>query len=53
MIETFDIPREQLLTDRGIALSECQMYNALYDAEVIKTVYETFISKVNKEGNDG
>ena len=39
--EAFDIPREQLLTDRGIALPEGQKHNALYDAEVIKAIYET------------
>lgn len=36
----FDIPREQFLIDRGIALPEGQKHNSLYDAEVIKTIYD-------------
>lgn len=40
----FDISREQLLTDRGIALPKGQKHNALYDAEVIKAIYEDFFS---------
>ena len=38
----FDISREQLLTDRGIALPKGQKHNALYDAEVIKAIYDVF-----------
>lgn len=38
----FDISREQLLTDRGIALPKGQKHNALYDAEVIKAIYDDF-----------
>lgn len=53
--EAFDIPREQLLTDRGIALPEGQKHNALYDAEVIKAIYEALfpVGGVNKEGRNG
>lgn len=40
----FDISREQLLTDRGIDLPKGQKHNALYDAEVIKAIYEDFFS---------
>lgn len=40
----FDISREQLLADRGIALPKGQKHNALYDAEVIKAIYEDFFS---------
>lgn len=39
-----DISREQLLTDRGIDLPKGQKHNALYDAEVIKAIYEDFFS---------
>lgn len=38
----FDISREQLLADRGIALPKGQKHNALYDAEVIKAIYDDF-----------
>ena len=38
----FDISRERLLTDRGIALPKGQKHNALYDAEVIKAIYDDF-----------
>lgn len=38
----FDISREQLLTDRGIALPKGQKHNALYDAQVIKAIYDDF-----------
>ncbi len=38
----FDISREQLLTDRGIALPKGQKHNSLYDAEIIKAIYEDF-----------
>lgn len=38
----FDISREQLLTNRGIDLPKGQKHNALYDAEVIKAIYEDF-----------
>ena len=40
----FDISREQLLTNRGIDLPKGQKHNALYDAEVIKAIYEDFFS---------
>ena len=40
----FDISRERLLTDRGIDLPKGQKHNALYDAEVIKAIYEDFFS---------
>lgn len=42
--DAFDISREQLLADRGIALPKGQKHNALYDAEVIKAIYEDFFS---------
>lgn len=47
----FDISREQLLTNRGIDLPKGQKHNALYDAEVIKAIYEDFFSVggVNRE----
>lgn len=38
--EAFDISREQFLTDRGIALPKGRKHNSLYDAEVIKAIYE-------------
>lgn len=38
----FDISREQLLTNRGIALPKGQKHNSLYDAEIIKAIYEDF-----------
>lgn len=40
----FDISREQLLTDRGIDLPKGQKHNALYDAEVIKAIYDDFFT---------
>lgn len=51
----FDISREQLLTDRGIDLPKGQKHNALYDAEVIKAIYDDFytVGGVNKEGKNG
>lgn len=53
--EAFDISREQLLTDRGIALPKGQKHNALYDAEVIKAIYEDFFSVggVKQGGKNG
>lgn len=39
--EAFDISREQFLTDRGSALPKGRKHNSLYDAEVIKAVYES------------
>ena len=45
-----DISREQLLADRGIALPKGQKHNALYDAEVIKAIYEDFFSVGGKNG---
>lgn len=42
----FDISREQLLTDRGIALPKGQKHNALYDAEVIKAIHDDFFYAV-------
>lgn len=38
--EAFDISREQFLTDRGIALPKGRKHNSLYDAELIKAIYE-------------
>lgn len=38
--EAFDISREQFLTDRGIALPKGRKHNSLYDAEVIRTIYD-------------
>lgn len=50
----FDISREQLLTDRGIALPKGQKHNALYDAEVIKAIYDDFyVWGVIKEATNG
>lgn len=50
----FDISREQLLTDRGIALPKGQKHNALYDAEVIKAIYDDFyVGGVIKEATNG
>jgi hypothetical protein len=51
----FDISREQLLTDRGIDLPKGQKHNALYDAEVIKAIYEDFFSVggVKQGGKNG
>lgn len=51
----FDISREQLLTNRGIDLPKGQKHNALYDAEVIKAIYEDFFSVggVVKQGGKG
>ena len=50
----FDISREQLLTDRGIALPKGQKHNALYDAEVIKAIYDDFyVGGVIKETTNG
>ena len=46
----FDISREQLLTNRGIDLPKGQKHNALYDAEVIKAIYEDFFSVGGKTG---
>lgn len=46
----FDISREQLLTDIGIALPKGQKHNALYDAEVIKAIYEDFFSVGGGQG---
>ena len=40
----FDIPREQLLADRGIDLLKGQKHNALYDAEVIKAIHDDFFT---------
>lgn len=40
----FDISREQLLTDREVDLPKGQKHNALYDAEVIKAIYDDFFS---------
>lgn len=39
--EAFDISREQFLTDRGSALPKGRKHNSLYDAEVIKAIYES------------
>lgn len=50
----FDISREQLLTNRGIDLPKGQKHNALYDAEVIKAIYEDFFSVGGgKQGGKG
>ena len=49
----FDISREQLLTDRGIDLPKGQKHNALYDAEVIKAIYEDFFSVGGGENRGG
>lgn len=51
----FDISREQLLADRGIDLPKGQKHNALYDAEVIKAIYEDFFSVggVKQGGKNG
>lgn len=50
----FDISREQLLTNRGIDLPKGQKHNALYDAEVIKAIYEDFFSVGGvKQGEKG
>lgn len=38
----FDYPREKLLTDRGITLPVGEKHNSLYDAEVIKAIYDDF-----------
>lgn len=38
--EAFDLSREQLLTKLGRPLPEGVKHNALYDAEVIKTIYQ-------------
>lgn len=38
--EAFDISREQFLTDRGISLPKGRKHNSLYDAEVIKAIFE-------------
>lgn len=38
--EAFDISREQFLTDRGIALPKGRKHNSLYDAEVIRAIYD-------------
>ncbi len=40
--EAFDFSREELLKNRGISLPKGQKHNALYDAEVIKTIYDDF-----------
>lgn len=49
----FDISREQLLTDRGVSLPKSQKHNALYDAEVIKAIYDNLIIGMDKEGKNG
>lgn len=50
----FDISREQLLTNRGIDLPKGQKHNALYDAEVIKAIYEDFFLRGRvKQGGKG
>lgn len=38
--EAFDISREQFLTDRGIALPKGRKHNSLYDAEIIRAIYD-------------
>lgn len=38
--KAFDISREQFLIDRKIALPKGQKHNSLYDAEVIKEIFE-------------
>lgn len=40
--EAFDFSREELMKNRGISLPKGQKHNALYDAEVIKTIYDDF-----------
>lgn len=47
----FDYSREQLLTDRGIDLPNGKKHNALYDAEVIKAIYDDFFETVKEGGN--
>lgn len=47
----FDISREQLLTDRGIDLPKGQKHNALYDAEVIKAIYDDFFTTGGRDEN--
>lgn len=49
----FDISREQLLTDRGVSLPKSQKHNALYDAEVIKAIYDNLLIEMDKEGKNG
>ena len=53
--EAFDFSREELLTNRGISLPKGQKHNALYDAEVIKAIYDDLLTVggVNKEGKNG
>lgn len=53
--EAFDFSREDLLTSRGISLPKGQKHNALYDAEVIKSISDNVSQRVvNKEarGNE-
>lgn len=38
--EAFDISREQFLTYRGIPLPKGRKHNSLYDAEVIRAIYD-------------
>lgn len=40
--DAFDMSREQLLTNRNIDLPKGQKHNSLYDAEVIKAIYDDF-----------
>ena len=40
--DAFDFSRENLLKNRGISLPKGQKHNALYDAEVIKIIYDDF-----------
>lgn len=46
--DAFDFSRENLLKNRGISLPKGQKHNALYDAEVIKIIYDDF----NTAGGD-
>lgn len=41
--EAFDFSREELLTNRGISLPKGQKHNAMYDAEVIKAIYDELL----------
>lgn len=38
--DAFEVSRERFLTDRGIALPKGQKHNSLYDAEVIKEIFD-------------